>query len=86
MPTISHFYGIDIRMFFGDHNPPHFHARYSGEEAIIDIRTLEVIAGRLPRQALVLVLEWAQVHRSELIEDWTLCRNKQPPRLIDPLP
>ena len=62
MPTISYFYGIYIRMFAGDHNPPHFHARYSGEEAIVDIRTLEVLAGHLPRQALVLVLEWALDH------------------------
>ena len=86
MPTISYFYGIHIRMFAGDHNPPHFHARYSGEEAIVDIRTLEVLAGHLPRQALVLVLEWALDHRSELIEDWTLCANKQPPKPIAPLP
>jgi len=35
MPRISSFYGITVLMFFGDHNPPHFHARYSGHDARI---------------------------------------------------
>ena len=30
MPEISRFYGIIIRMYFVDHNPPHFHAEYQG--------------------------------------------------------
>jgi hypothetical protein len=48
MPTISSFYGILIRMFFNDHDPPHFHARYGEFEATIDLGTLEVMEGRLP--------------------------------------
>ena len=59
MPTISAFYGVLIQMFWSDHAPPHFHALYAEFEALIDIRTLEVIRGKLPRRALVLVLEWA---------------------------
>jgi hypothetical protein len=86
MPTLSTFYGIVIQMFWHDHNPPHFHAVYAEDEVLIDIRTLEIIEGRLPRRALVLVLEWAQDHRAELIEDWTLCASMQSPRKIDPLP
>src|SRR5437868_1804837 len=73
MPTISTFYGILIQMFWRDHVPPHFHALYAEHEAQIDIRTLEVIEGDLPKRALVLVLEWASEHRSELMEDWDLC-------------
>jgi hypothetical protein len=70
MPTISSFYGILIQMFWRDHAPPHFHALYAEHEAQIDICTLEVIEGDLPRRALALVLEWAMEHRSELMEDW----------------
>lgn len=85
MPTLSVFYGIIIQMFWDDHAPPHFHATYGEYEALIDIRTLEVIRGELPRRALVLVLEWAQERRSELNESWDLCRKKQSPKKIQPL-
>lgn len=85
MPTISAFYGVLIQMFWSDHAPPHFHALYAEFEALIDIRTLEVIRGKLPRRALVLVLEWAAQHRDELMEDWNLCETKQQPRKITPL-
>jgi len=57
MPTISAFYGILIQMFWQDHAPPHFHALYGEFEALIDIRTLAVIRGSLPRRALALVGE-----------------------------
>jgi hypothetical protein len=85
MPTISTFYGILIQMFWRDHAPPHFHALYAEHEALIDIRTFEVIEGRLPGRALALVLEWASRHRAELMEDWNLCSRLQMPRKIAPL-
>ncbi|MGB6976709.1 MAG: DUF4160 domain-containing protein [Gammaproteobacteria bacterium] len=85
MPTISAFYGILIQMFSGDHAPPHFHALYAEYEALIDIRTLEIIKGTMPRRALALVLEWAVQHRSELLEDWKLCEQNQAPKKISPL-
>ncbi len=85
MPTISAFYGILIQMFWADHAPPHFHALYGEYEALINIRTLEVIRGKLPRRALTLVLEWASLHREELMEDWKLCESLQQPKKIDPL-
>lgn len=69
----------------GEHNPPHFHALYAEHEALIDIQTLEVIGGDLPRRALAMVLEWAAEHRAELMEDWSLCRAKQLPKPIRPL-
>jgi hypothetical protein len=86
MPTISIFYGILIRMFFNDHSPPHFHARYGEFEATININTVEVIQGQLPRRALNLVQEWAMIHREELLEDWRLCRENAPPKKVEPLP
>jgi hypothetical protein len=85
MPTISQFYGILIRMFFGDHGVPHFHAVYGESQATVDIERLCVIEGALPRRALELVLDWAELHQAELLENWRLCRRKQPPRRIAPL-
>lgn len=85
MPTICTFYGILIQMYWDDHAPPHFHALYAEFEALIDIQTVRVIRGALPPRALALVLEWAQEHRTELLEDWNLCAHKQRPKKIRPL-
>lgn len=85
MPTISTFYGIIIRMFYDDHAPPHFHAQYSEFKAEIAIESLQVLAGRLPRRALAMSLEWAASHRAELLEDWELCRQHKQLRQIRPL-
>ncbi len=85
MPTISTFYGIIIRMFFDEHAPPHFHAQYGEFKASIRIETLEVLDGKLPRRALELVLDWAELHRTELLQDWELCQRHQQPHKIAPL-
>jgi hypothetical protein len=34
-PTIAYFYGIAIQMFYNDHSPPHFHARYGDAKALV---------------------------------------------------
>lgn len=85
MPTISVFYGILIQMFWNEHAPPHFHALYGEHEALIDLRDLSVMRGSLPRRAMNLVTEWATDHRDDLMEDWNLCRQLQPPKPIAPL-
>lgn len=85
MPTISQFFGIMIQMFWREHAPPHFHALYGEHESLVDIRTLEVIRGSLPRRAWALVLEWAVLNRTALMEDWNLCQKKQLPKKIAPL-
>ena len=85
MPTISAFYGILIQMFFRDHAPPHFHVKYAEHKAIIDIQALSMIEGDLPRRALNLVLDWAELHQSELLADWNLCQNMEHPLPIAPL-
>ncbi len=86
MPKISMFFGIVIHMYVrGEHGPPHFHALYGEYEALIDIQKLAVLKGFLPRRALALVLEWANEHRVELMENWELCRAKQLPKTITPL-
>ena len=86
MPEISRFYGIIIKMYFDDHNPPHFHAIYGELEAIINIQTLGVISGSLTPRALGLVMEWASLHQKELLNDWEQAKNLQPLDKIDPLP
>jgi hypothetical protein len=85
MPTISMFYGIIIQMFWDEHAPPHFHAVYGEFECLVDIRTLTVIKGNLPRRAMTLVSEWASQHREALMEDWELCKKMQQPHKIEPL-
>ncbi len=85
MPTISMFYGILIRMYWNDHAPPHFHVEYGEYRAQYLIETLVLSRGQLPRRAHALVLEWAAMHRNELMEDWALCELKQQPKMILPL-
>ncbi len=85
MPELSRFYGIIIRMFYGDHAPPHFHAVYQGEEIQVDINTLDVLRGSMSRRATALVLEWAALHRAELHEAWERASRNQEPSKIQPL-
>lgn len=85
MPEICRFYGIIIAMFYDEHNPPHFHARYGSFKVAIDIRSLSVLDGKFPSRALGMVIEWASQHKDELLENWGLARNEQVPRKIDPL-
>lgn len=85
MPTISQFFGIIIRMYYDDHNPPHFHAYYGDDEAIISIETLVILDGSLPKRAKALVLEWADGHRDELLENWRLGEIHSPLLTIAPL-
>ena len=74
MPTISIFYGIAIRMYLNDHVPAHFHAIYGGHEATYVIETSQLLDGRLPQTAERLVREWLELHRKEMMENWTLVR------------
>jgi hypothetical protein len=86
MPEISRFYGIVVQMYFGDHLPPHFHARYGGHSAKIGIDALAVIDGSLPARARGLVIEWAALHQQELREAFQKAANLESPGKIDPLP
>ncbi len=85
MPEICRFYGIIIAMYYNEHNPPHFHAKYGEFGAEIDIRTLQVFKGELPKRAKSLVLEWADEHRAELQQDWELARQMKELKDIEPL-
>ena len=85
MPRISQFYGILIYMYCRDHAPPHFHALYGEHEALVEIATGAVIAGKLPRKATDLVAEWTAAHRVELLQNWDRGRTGQPLNPVAPL-
>jgi hypothetical protein len=85
MPEISRFLGIIIAMFYNEHNPPHFHARYGEYKIEIAIQTLSVLAGKLPPRAMGLVMEWASRHQDELMADWELARQNAELKRIAPL-
>ena len=85
MPQISNFFGVIIRMFYDEHNPPHFHAQYGDYKCCIDIRTLGVIEGYLPARVLGFVVEWAILHKKELLNNWQNVEQKQPLSKIEPL-
>ena len=72
-------------MYVREHGPPHFHAVYGDAEATIQIATLQVLQGELPRRAMALVLEWAAAHRSELAADWERAARHEPLLPIEPL-
>jgi hypothetical protein len=84
MPEISRFLGIVITMYYNDHVPPHFHAKYG--EYDVTVRIADGVAeGPFPRRALNLVLEWYNLHQDELAENWKRSRERKPLRPIDPL-
>ena len=85
MPEICRFYGIIIAMFFDDHNPPHFHARYGKDNVAIEISSLRVLEGQISPRALGLVVEWASQHERELLANWDLAKHSQPIKKIPPL-
>ncbi|MBN1347214.1 MAG: DUF4160 domain-containing protein [Phycisphaerae bacterium] len=86
MPEISRFYGIVIRMYWADHSPPHFHAQYGSDQAQIRIDPVGVLAGHLPPRILAMVVEWAAIHRAELLADWELALSRRELSSIEGLP
>ena len=71
-------------MYYREHAPPHFQARYGEYEVVVQIES-GVVEGRFPRRAIRLVLEWLDLHRDELLDDWTLAEARLALRPIAPL-
>lgn len=69
MPEICRFYGIIIKMYFNEHNPPHFHTEYQGYKATVTIEA-GIVEGKMPKRALNLIFEWLEIHRDELMNNW----------------
>jgi hypothetical protein len=81
----ARFFGIVIAIYYKEHNPPHFHAKYGDQAGVFSISELALIEGELPKRVIFLVLEWAFEHRGELLEDWRLAQANKPLRKIEPL-
>jgi len=84
MPEISRFLGIVIRMYYKEHNPPHFHAEYGEYEITVQIQS-GVIEGRFPKRALNAVMEWYEKNKDGLLENWKLAEEGEPLNKIEPL-
>ena len=85
MPEISLFFGIRITMYWNEHNPPHFHVEYSEHNATVLIQEGIVSRGFLPNKQLKLVLAWCEIHRDELMQNWTLSEQGKAMNPIPPL-
>ncbi len=84
MPEICRFLGIVVYMLYDDHRPPHFHAEYGEYKVSIEIST-GIVEGRFPRRALNALMEWYELHKDELLEDWQLAERHEPLNRIPPL-
>ena len=85
MPELARFFGIIIAMYYNDHAPPHFHAKYGQDQAVIRIDDGQMIEGFLSTRALRLVEEWRLLHVEELLSDWHRAQNREPLTKIEPL-
>lgn len=85
MPEISRFLGIIITMYYSEHPPPHFHVRYGQHKAVIAVDPPALMRGELPPRVHGLIIEWAALHRDELLENWRLAESQVPLRSIEPL-
>lgn len=83
MPEISLFYRIRVTMYYDEHNPPHFHAEYNGNKAIIEIDAARCIKGALPSRQLKLILVQCVLHQDELMQNWELSKDGKPMNRIN---
>jgi hypothetical protein len=84
VPIISRFFGILIYMFWREHNPPHFHAKYGDDEVVVEIESGKV-SGSMSKRALMMVQAWREEHKEELMNDWKLAEQKKALFPIKPL-
>jgi hypothetical protein len=85
LPEICRFYGIIIKMFYDDHNPPHFHVEYGSYKAIIDIDSVLILDGKLPSRCYELIKEWTNLHKEEIKLLWEKAKDFEPITGIAPL-
>lgn len=84
MPTISMFYGILIKMYYDEHQPPHFHAYYNENKALFDFNG-NLLEGKMPTKQAKLIQAWAIIHEEELKANWNLSRASETLFHIRPL-
>ena len=74
MPPLSEFFGIEIKMEYREHNPPHVHAYYGGNKAVYSIQKMSIINGKMTAKQNKLIEAWLIIHKNELLEDWKLAQ------------
>lgn len=84
MPIISKFFGIIVYIYWKDHAPPHFHAKYGDDEIVVNIKTGD-INGTMPNRAIKMIQEWRELHKNNLLKDWELAEQKKALFPIKPL-
>ncbi|KAB2869446.1 MAG: DUF4160 domain-containing protein [Bauldia sp.] len=82
MPTVAVIDGITVQFYWEEHPPPHFHVEFAEHQAVIDIDSLEIIEGYLPKPQYRKIVAWAKSRRTELLEAWTTCRSDLNPGQI----
>jgi hypothetical protein len=85
MPVISAFFGIIIRIYYSDHNPPHFHAQYGDHEVIIEIKSGRVLKGKLPTRLQYFLELWRRKNADEIMEAWDSAQHFKVPKRVKPL-
>lgn len=87
MPTISMFQGIVVKMYrsITEHEPPHIHTWYQGQEAKFSVLDCSCLGGTFPANKRRLVEAWIELRREELLADWELARLGLELEKIDPL-
>ena len=85
MPEVSRFHGIVIAMYYGEHPPSHFHAKYGENRIRVAIHDGQIMSGNFPNHAERHVLNWLELHRDELTGNWELAEERKPLKKIDPL-
>ena len=85
MPEICRFFGIIIRMYYDEHNPPHLHAEFQGNKAVFDFQGNMTVGNLNSRTAIKLVREWIDLRIQELEQAWEDARNFRELNKIDPL-
>ena len=84
MPELCRFEGIVIRMYWDDHPWPHFHATYSGVDAIVDIRTHSIQSRNLPPRIRRKIVDWSKSRERELLDAWDCMSRFETPSKIAP--
>jgi hypothetical protein len=85
VPVISAFYGMIIKIYHCDHNPPHFHVEYGSQEILIEIKTGKALAGYLSPRLLREVKKWRKIHIKEILQSWEDAQNHKTPKKVEPL-
>ena len=71
-------------MYYKDRAPAHVDAVYNEYTITVEINT-GVVSGKFPKNALRAVLEWLDINKNNLLQNWDLAVKRMPLNQIDPL-